>query len=645
MTTEGLPTGYGGMGSDDVLLKGEFALHTRGDLRRSRRLLDEAYREADRQGDGPRLARAALGLGGVWVHEHRAAAEAGVVRARQLHALSVIDPRSSLALRLRVRLCAEDDYRSGRHDRILEILAQVRGTGDPVALAEALSLAHHCVLGPAEGAIRLELAEELISQAAHTARRGDLLMGLMWRTADLFLAADPHAERSLTELRSVLAGGEHLAVGFVASAMEVMLSIRAGRFAQAESMAATCAERGDLAGDVDALGWYCEHLGTIRWYQGRIGELVGVISDLAHSPIHSAVDSTYLAALAVAAATAGEHRLAVHMLARVLGRDLSDLPHSSSWLPTMYCVVEAAYLLHDTEAAAHAYTLLSPFADLPVISSLGVTCLGSVHHSLATSALTVGDADRAIDHFRKAIRANQALGHWPAAILSRWRLGHALARGHGSGHGEARRELARAEQEALSLGMELPSEKDPPAEDAVAICTCRRRGRAWQIELQGRTVVVENRIGMRHLATLIANPGREIPAADLAVGAGPAPHDSFSSQPIIDSVAKRTFTDRLAQLQEDIDDSESMNDLERATSLRRERDWLIDELTTATGLKGRMREFTGSDERARVAVSKAVKRAISRITEIDPVVGAHLDETVETGHRCCYRPRSDRHGA
>src|SRR5262245_7874865 len=193
----------------------ETALWDEEYLRASRERFDAAYRRAESLGDEQDMARAALGLGGLWVHEHRGAADAAMLWARLRRALASVDPRSPLGLRLRIRMAAEEDYRTGEHAGILALLGEARQSGDAVALAEALSLAHHCVLGPEHGALRRELARELIGEAARTGRRSDLLMGLMWNTVNAFLAGDPHAERYLEELRARLTERDHLAVGFV----------------------------------------------------------------------------------------------------------------------------------------------------------------------------------------------------------------------------------------------------------------------------------------------------------------------------------------------------------------------------------------------------------------------------------------------
>ncbi|GAA4942203.1 hypothetical protein HD597_001127 [Nonomuraea thailandensis] len=621
-----------------ALVRGERALFEHGDLQRARRWFDTAYQQAQECGDPAGLAQAALGMGGIWVHEHRTAVESEQIRVRQRHALSQVSPGSPLALRLRLRLQGEEDYRGGTHEGILRLLAQARSSGDALALAEALSLAHHCVLGPEHGALRLALAGELIGQAAVTGRRSDLIMGLMWRTADLYLAGDPHAERCVQELRAVLAGHPFLAVEYVTSAIEVMLTIRAGRFEEAEKLAAGCFEQGVTAGDIDATGWYGGQLGAIRWYQGRAAELRPALAALVNSPTLSPIDNSYVAALALAAAVAGDRRPAAGHLARLRGRDLAELPSSSSWMIAMYCVVEAAHLLQDADLAASAYALLRPYAHLPVVASLGVACFGSVQHSLGMAALTTGDLDLAIGHLRAAVHDNLALGHWPAATLSRCRLGQALALRDGPADPAARAELATAAHEAADLGMVLPAVVGRPPE-ADGACRLRRDGRHWRVELNGRVALVDHSVGLAHLATLAANPGHEIPAADLAAGTPGREGPREPAQPLLDDVARDSYRRRLTRLQAEIDEHESMHDLERAAALRMEREWLIAELAAAAGMGGRARPFTGGEERARIAVGKAIRRALARISAVDPVIGEELRATVQTGVRCSYRPR------
>ena len=622
-------------GVESLLEGGAHALVEEGDLLASRERFEAAYLEAERIGDANAIAVAVLGLGGLWVHEQRTVADSTRMRARLRHALSLVEPHSSLALQLRVRLAGETDYHAGGHASILEVLAEARQAEDPMARAEALSLAHHCLLGPEHGCLRRELAAELISESFRTTRRTDLLMGLLWQTVDLFLAAEPLAERRLGELRDILAAQDHLAIGFVVAAIDVMLAIRAGRFDDAETLAQRCVQRGTEAGDVDATGWYGGQLFAIRWYQGRVAELLPMLDRLVHSPTLSVVDNSYFAALAVAAAASGDRRRATGALAMLRGRDLADLPRSSTWLVTMSGVVEAAHLLGDADTAARAYELLSPFARLPVMASLGVACFGSVHHGLGVASLTTGHVDRAVEHLREAVRANLALAHWPAAIASRLRHAQALTlRGRPHDVSEARRERDTAAADAAALGVHVPA-----AESTEQALTCVRRGTRWRVEWRGRGVLVRHSVGMLHLAVLIANPGDEIQAVDLVTGVAALDNGSDGPvQPVLDGAAMREYRQRLDGLRAEIEDLEAAGRPERAERARAERDWLIAELTAATGVAGRARRFPHSGERARIAVGKAIRRAVGHLAEADPVLGEHLRTAIHTGIRCCYRP-------
>jgi hypothetical protein len=188
---------------ESLIASGIRALTGDGDLRASRLWFERAHQVAVGSGDTDAMDVRALGLSGLWAHEHRTAAAASVLDARLRRALSLADPNSSLALRLRVRLAGETDYRTGGHEEILAVLQEATRAGDSVARAEALSLAHHCMLGPDHGAARRQLAAELIGESHQTGRRSDLLMGLLWQTVDMFLDGEPHAERRLGEVRDL----------------------------------------------------------------------------------------------------------------------------------------------------------------------------------------------------------------------------------------------------------------------------------------------------------------------------------------------------------------------------------------------------------------------------------------------------------
>ena len=604
---------------ESLLEAGTRALAENGDLRTSRERFAQAYEAAQQTGDVHTLVAAALGAGGVWVHEHRTAAEAELVRSRIRHALTLVEPKSGIALRLQLRLTAESDYQANTSANVLALLDEARQVVDPVVRVEALSLAHHCVLGPDHVDLRKELAAEMIGESLRSGRQGDLMMALLWQVVDHFLAADPHAVRRLTDLQERLKHEDHLAVRFVVSAVEVMLAIRDGRFAEAEQLAGASAQLGAEVGDVDATAWYGAQLSAIRWYQGRTAELFPLLDHLVHSPTLSTVDNSFFAALSVAAALAGDRRKAEGALAMLCRRGLDALPRSSTWLVTMSGVADAAHLLDDIDVAREVYEILLPFAHLPLMASLAVTCFGSAHHPLGLAALTFGDADLAVTHLRAAVRDNLALAHWPAVLSSRRKYAEALQR---AGHAEeARRQLATCAQEAEALGVKAPE----------PILSIRREGKQWLVRLGGRSALVDGGIGMAHLAVLTANPGREIDAAELVAGTNALSDldPMITVQEQLDPEALRQYRHRLSELR-----GRDLSDAEQA-----EHDWLAGEIAAATGLGGRTRTFTDSGERARIAVGKAIRRAVSTLSSANPVIGEHVRHHVRTGRRCSYIPR------
>lgn len=567
-----------------LLADGERAVWDRGDLCRGRELFDLAFRRAQRARDPRATAAAALGLAGLWVHEHQSFTSAAVAldRLRRAAEAATCARDETLAARLRARLTAETDYRSAEHGAIRAVVEQARHSGDPIVLAEALNLAHQCLMAPNCGGIRRRLADELITTSTRTRRRGDLLLGRLWRTVDLVLDSGPQARRSLAELRRTLAARDHLAVDHGARAIEVMFEIRAGRFDQAERRAGECADAGRAAGQpAAATAWHAAQLVTVRWYQGRITEVLPLVRRVAESASLSPVDYSFQALLALAAAAAGDQRQARTALAALTGdgRSLAELPRSGSWLVALYAIVEAAHLLGDWEAADQAYRLLRPFAHLPIAAGLAVSCFGSVEHALGLAQLTLGEYERAAEHLRRAVYHNNALGHWPAAALAQQRLVAALKR------------------RATGQSPASPTSPAPPV--------CRRQGRDWRVQAAGRTVEVEHCRGMAHLAVLFANPGREISALELATIPRAGLRTAASSTSAATTSASPTSVSH--------DDA-------------------------AHGLTDWVRALPSSEERARIAVGKAIRRALQRIADADPELGRLLADGVRTGKQCAYTP-------
>jgi GAF domain-containing protein len=91
-------------------------------------------------------------------------------------------------------------------------------------------------------------------------------------------------------------------------------------------------------------------------------------------------------------------------------------------------------------------------------------------------------------------------------------------------------------------------------------------------------------------------------------------------------------------IDDDLEQARAIGDAERAAQADAERDFLVQELTRAFGLGGRDRRGASASERARAAVTRAVRQAMTRIAEHHPQLGQHLSRTIRTGTYCAYVP-------
>ena len=609
-----------------------------GQLAASRDLFRQAARDAQRAGDAVALARAALGLGGVWVSEHRLASEAETVRALQQRALDALPAGERiLRARLAMRLAAEASYRGAPVAPVLAAVAGVRATGDARALAEALSLSHHALLTPEHLLRRLVIANELIATA--TEADDDLLavVGVCWRAVDLFEMGHPRAPAALEELRVRADALGCRSLLFIARAIDVMLAIRAGAFARAEADAAACFALGRDVGDADALAYHGAHLAAIRYFQGREAELVALTQAIAGSAtLVEQRERAFASAAALFAGRAGQMEPGRILLARLAADGIASVPASSSWLTTVAGVAELALLLDDVGVAEATYGALLRYGHLPVMASLAVVCFGSAQRPLGLAALACGNVDLAMNHLAAAVAANDELGHRPAAIVCRAELGLAhLRRQSGDDERVGRRLVGDAIEAAGRLGMDGLAARwrdaMPPApragEALVDVGMSRLDGGQWRIAVALEVATVPDRVGLRYLSELVAAPDRSVPALALVLRGEALPE---TRDPILDAKALAAIRERVTTLRES--PALSGEEPDELAMLTRE-------LRRATGLGGRSRAFTDSPERARTAVRKAIKRAIEEIATANPAVGRHLATRVETGTVCCYHRR------
>ena len=621
-----------------------------GRMTDARERFDRAASAVESEGDPVLLAEVALGLGGHWVNEYRSPVERARVLGLQRRALDGLPAEhAALRCRLEVRLAAEAVFDGAPVEPVLDAVDRARHTGDPAALAEALSLAHHVLLRPDRADGRLAMADELVRVASEAGHGVLALMGLCWRAVDLFVAGDDRALPALEDLRERATALACQNILYMVGVMDVMLLIRAGRFADAEAESERCRRLGEQIGEVDTLGYHAAHLLGVRWIQGREAELLDLAAEVATSPTLARDQFAFRAAAAAFLARAGRRDEARAALDQLTAGGLAALPQSTTWLVGMTAVVELAATLGDAAVAGEAYDLLLPYAGVPSVGGLAVLCLGSTQRALGLAASAAGDTGRAVGHLEEAVAANHRLGNRPLVAVARADLARAVA---ATGDRERAAHLLRAAVvDADGLGM---AERAAAWRDEVAALdmvddrdrsddrgaagrgTIRREGAGWLVALGDRRALVGDRVGMRYLAELLVRPGQVVSSLTLA-SQGQVPDDAAAHE-LLDDRAREHYAARARELVDDVARAEADHDLARAERLRDELDALVDQLGSAVGLGGRARSFADPTERARSAVGKAIRRALDAIDRADPVLAELLRATVTTGTACAYTP-------
>lgn len=621
----------------EVELEAARQARRRGRLDAARRAYSAAFRAAQAADHAPAMAEAALGYCGIWVNEHRAADEFASSQRMLRAAHTAIGEDCVLKSLLTVRMAADACY-AGRESpqAVVDAVDAVRRHGDDRSLAEALSLQVHTMLAPRHRIARTRVVDELMESAVAACDEFLVLLALTWRCVDAFLAGDPEAIRLLKTLEARALAADVAVITYTVHSIQMMVCLREGRFDEAEAALDGLVLEGRAAGEVDADTWWAGQLFALRYCQGRIDELVDAAQALAESPALTSFNRVFCAVAAFLSANAGNPDRARAALARVapfvpppLG-----LAESSVWLVTLAAVVEAAHCLRDADLARAAYETLVPHAELPMIGSLAVVCLGSTHRALALCAATFGEHELARQHFECALADNTRLGHLPMLAISRAELGQELRRA-----GDTERAaglLADAVESARALGMTGFVERWQLECDQLTSLgpgRCVRAGRVWEIATASGHATISDGVGMRALALLLSNPRRDIAVAEItgAIASG-------SRQTVLDDAARRALRSRFNELRDDIAHAEADADIERVAQLRHELDELVDSVSGSIDHRGRSRTFPDAVERSRTSTQKALRRVQLAIAEQSPELATGLASSIRTGAICRFDP-------
>jgi tetratricopeptide (TPR) repeat protein len=401
------------------------------------------------------------------------------------------------------------------------------------------------------------------------------------------------------------------------------------------------------------LGWPLNELGRIRLHKGDIAGAEAALL-AAHRAGWDPQPGLALVRLAQGdpATAAASIRDA---LDRPLGVPSKERPPNTPLqrAPLLEAQVEIAIATGDLARARSAADELERIAARFQSKAL----LASATLARGRVRLADGDTAGAEQSLSEAVRRWNEVGAPYEATIARM----ALAEAHRASGSEHRAALERQAARTILDGIQAAPSVAPPGHvadhDAVdeqpvaSVNVFRREGDYWTVIFEGHTIRVRDLKGMRYLARLLADPGREYHVLDLVAaetGSGAQVASSHAAGlprsalgdagESLDAQAKDAYRRRLAEIDDDLEQARAIGDAERAAQADAEREFLVQELARAFGLGDRDRRAASASERARAAVTRAVRQAMTRITEHHPQLGQHLSRTIRTGTYCAYVP-------
>jgi hypothetical protein len=568
----------------ELLLARGFAERRSGAVCTARATFEDAAALA-RELVAPRLlAHAALGYAGALGGPALPARTDPVVVAMLEEALHALGPepspeRGQLLARLALELYYTPDV-SRRRRLSQQAVETAAATGDARSRLIALYSRYWSRLGPDHPEERRRDADELLELAS----AGDDLE--MRFAARHFRLANALERGDLAGVDAELAACDRLAetlrqplYSWQAGLLRAMRALLHGRAEEGERIARAAFEVGRIVDEEAAAALLAVQVYNHHWIVGRLDELAEWIDGFASRRPWA---PAWQCAAALILSEIGRPDAAREKLDALGARAFQDLPRDGNWGVAVALAALAASTIDARDHARALYELAAPVADRVVFVAAGDSTIGPMALYAGALATTLGRWDEALAHFAEADRLIARLdARWVAAITHRERARMLLARG---AHGDL---AAAAEQSHAALGL------------ARALGMARLAEQAGEL-LAGLPSAVEPRARPQRVAML------ERTGDAWRVGA----------EPKVTLVRHCKGMSQLATLLASPGVA-----------------FAAVELVACDG------GGTSDPERARVNVTRALRSAIGRIAEHDPVLGRELAAAVHTGSSPRYEPR------
>ncbi len=232
-------------------------------------------------------------------------------------------------------------------------------------------------------------------------------------TIDVYVSTElgnrARADRAVDGLEQLGTLRQRLNVLWLARMARAMMAILDGRFTTAEALAGEALSLGRQTHGTEVEGVYGMQMFAIRREQSRLSEVAPVIR---HFIEENPDETTWSPGFALVAADLGYRDAAQRRLSE-LARTGFAMPLDAKRSASLSFVSEVAVSLGDTEAAQTIYDLMLAYKNMTITAGVATVCFGAASRYLGMLSATLGDFEKAAEHFEHALEMNAASGSRP----------------------------------------------------------------------------------------------------------------------------------------------------------------------------------------------------------------------------------------
>ena len=347
-------------------------------------------------------------------------------------ALAAVDDKSEeLRIGLLAGLARALDFEGERERGALvrdNAVALARRHEDRAGLAKVLVRSYW-----ARGTTPLEEILSMLTEARDLAQELDdaetNAEAMAWRVPTFVALGDLESARAeIVVLREMAERTAQPVMNHIAEHYGSAIALCDGNLADAEAMAGRSHDWGRLLTGRDASGTHGIQMFGVRREQGRLAEFAPVVRIMAGEADREGPWRPGLVAVLVELGMEHEAR---RELSRLAAEGIDGF-RTSLWLGTLTYLTDACAALGDEAMAAIIYPELEPLAGTTVMIGHLVSCYGAADRYLGMLAATLGEAERAEEHFERAMDQNRRMGAWTWVAHTAYEYGRFL-RGRGPG--------------------------------------------------------------------------------------------------------------------------------------------------------------------------------------------------------------------